>query len=256
MATKNQPYITLDSCITDYLNESEQNNNKYFKVFHLAFRGFENLGIDFFYRVQSVKLPVNANKTVTLPANCIKWTKVGRLNSRGEVIPLWYNEKLTRFADLSPNRLSQTQDDSTIGADWNNQGVFWNYWNGAMYINIYGTPSGSPFAGSFKVDVDNGVILLDEHYREDYIMLEYVCSPQEGQDYWIPVQFREALIAWLWWKDGKARGVRSHMQLGAARDAKHEFYNERKNAIAQWRQSTIYEKYQVHQEAAREAIKT
>lgn len=254
--TKNMPYITLDSVITDYLNESEQNNNKYFKVFHLAFRGFENLGIDFFYRVQSYKIPVNANKTVNLPTGCIKVTKAGRLNSRGEIIPLWYNDKLTRFADLSPNRLSQTQDGSTLGADWNNQGTYWNYWNGSMYVNIYGVPSGAPFTGSFKLDIDNGVILLDERYKEDYLMVECVCSPQEGEDYWIPVQFREALIAWLWWKDGKARGVRSHMQLGAARDSKHEFYNERKNAIAQFRQSTIYEKYQTHQEASREAIKT
>lgn len=257
MATKNMPYITLDSVILDYLNESEQNNNKYFKVFHLAFRGFENLGIDFFYRVQAVKLPVNANKTVTLRSDFLKWTKIGRLNSRGEIIPLYYNSKLTKFADLWPNRLTVTQDGSTIGADFDNNPNIWrNYWNGYAYTNIYGVPSGAPFAGSFNIDIDNGVILLDEHYREDYIMLEYVASPKEDNDYWIPVQFREALIAWLWWKDGKARGVRSHMQLGAARDAKHEFYNERRNSLAQWRQSTIYEKYQIHQESSRQAIKT
>jgi hypothetical protein len=255
--SQHQPFIPLDTVINDYLNESEQSNNKYFKVFHIAYRGFENLGIDFFYRIQAVKLPVNANKTVTLPANYLKWTKIGRLNSRGEIIPLWYNDKLTTYASLSPDRLTKTQDDSTIGADWNNSnGVFYNYWNGAAYTNVYGTPSGAPFAGSFKVDIENSVILLDEHYQDDYIMLEYVATPVEGGEYYLPVQFREALIAWLWWKDGKARPVASHMRLGAARDAKHEFYNERKNAIAQWKPSTIYEKYQVHQEMSRQAIKT
>lgn len=253
---QNLAYIPLSSIITDYLNESEQDNNKYFKIWQLAFRGFENLGIDFFYRIQAVKLPVNANKTVTLPANYLKWTKIGRLNSRGEIIPLWYNNKLTTFADLSPNRLTQTQDDSTIGANLGDNNIFFNWWNGYMYTNIYGVPSGQPFSGSFKVDESNGVILLDEQYREDYLMLEYVASPKQGEEQYLPVQFREAMIAWLWWKDGKAKSVRSHMQLGAARDAKHEFYNERKNAIAQWKSSTIYEKYQVNQEAAREAIKT
>jgi len=255
--SQHQPFITLDSVINDYLNESEQSVNKYFKVFHLAFRGFENLGIDFFYKIQAVKLPVNANKTVTIPANYLNWTKIGRLNSKGEIIPLWYNDKLTTYADLSPDRLTKTQDDTTIGTDWSNDGGSWgNYWNGSYYANIYGTPSGAPFAGSFKVDTENGVILLDEHYREDYLMLEYVASPTEGQEYYLPVQFREALVAWLWWKDGKSRPMNSHMKLGAARDAKHEFYNERRNAIAQWKPSRIYEKYQTHQESSRQAIKT
>jgi hypothetical protein len=70
-------YIELDSVINDYLSESEQPIHKYFKVFHLAFRGFENLGLDFFYHVKSVKLPINANLTVNLPADYLNWTKVG-----------------------------------------------------------------------------------------------------------------------------------------------------------------------------------
>ena len=32
-------------------------------------------------------------------------------------------------------------------------------------------------------------------------MLEYVASPQEGGEYYVPLQFREALIAWVRWKD-------------------------------------------------------
>jgi hypothetical protein len=255
MSTKRLPYITYDSVILDYLNESEQNNNKYFKVYHVGYRGLENLGLDFFFQVVDLKLPVNSNKTVTLPP-LINVIMAGRLNSRGEIIPLYVNNKLTTFADLSPNRLTQTQDDSTVGADnWCYGGSYGN-WNGWNYTNIYGTPSGAPFVGNYSIDLHNGVILLDERYREDYLMVKAMISPQEGQDVYLPVQFREALIAWLWWKDGKARPMNSHMRLGAARDAKHEFYNERKNAIAQWKSSTLYEKYQVHQESSRQAIKT
>lgn len=62
-------YITIDSVILDYMNEAELSQQKYFKLWHLAFRGMEDLGMDFFYRVQAVKLPINANKTVTLPAD-------------------------------------------------------------------------------------------------------------------------------------------------------------------------------------------
>ena len=257
MATKHQPYITLDSVLLDYLMEAGKSNNDYMKAYHIAYRGFEQMGINYFYQVVDIKITVNANKTATLPANIINWITVGRLNGKGEIIPLWYNDKLTTFADLSPDRLTNTQDDSTIGANVNDgSSGNWSYWNGWAYTNIYGTPSGQPFAGSFKIDLNNGIILLDENYREDYVMLRYVSSPQEGQDCYIPVQFREALIAWLWWKDGKAKSIRTHMQLGAARDAKHEFYNEQRNAVAAFKQSKIYEKYQVNQEASREAIKT
>jgi hypothetical protein len=257
MATNHLPYITLDSCLLDYLMEAGKSNNDYMKAYHIAYRVLEQMGVNHFYQVIDVKIPVNANKTVTLPENLINLIMAGRLNSKGEIIPLWHNDKLTTFAGLNPNRLTETQDDSTIGTSADSSSnPNWGYWNGWAYTNIYGTPSGQPFAGSFKVDFHNGVILLDETYQEDYLMLRYVASPQEGQDCYIPVQFREALVAWLWWKDGKAKSIRTHMQLGAARDAKHEFYNELKNAIAAWKPSTIYEKYQIHQESARQAIKT
>ena len=67
-----QGYITIDSVVNDYLDESEQSNHKYFKLWQLAFRGMEQLGLDFFYQVKSVKLPVDAtNQTVLLPADYI-----------------------------------------------------------------------------------------------------------------------------------------------------------------------------------------
>lgn len=253
------PYIPLDSVVTDYLNESEQSNTKYFKVWHLAYRGLEQLGLDAFYRVQSVKLPINANLTVTLPPNYMNWTKVGVLNSRGEIIPLNYNENFTTYADLLPDRVEKTTDDNLLWGEWSN-GCWWNYWNGYAYTNIYGVPSGQPIVGSFKVDTENGVILLNHRFEEqyDYLMLEYVASPQplEGNDYHLPVQFREALIAWLYWRDGKAKGVRTHMQLGTNRDNKHDFFNERRNAIARWKPTRISEIYQASQEQTRLAVKS
>jgi len=252
MTAQRQPYIPLETVIQDYLAESEQSNNKYFKVWHLAFRGFESLGIDFFYHVKSVKLPVSASYTVQLPADFLNWTKVGVLNNRGEVIPLYHNDKLTTYADLSTTRLEQTQDNTLW--DWS-PNTWCNYWNGYSYTNIYGSPSGQPFVGSFKIDNENGVILLDENFNYDYIMLEYVSSPLEGQEYFLPVQFREALIAWLWWKDKKMVSI-NRGQVGISRDLKSDFYNERKNAIARWKPIRKSEMYQASQEATRMAVKS
>lgn len=249
-------YISLDSVITDYMTEAELSIHKYFKLWNLAFRGLEQLGLDFFYRIQSVKLPVNSNFTVTLPADYLQWTKVGILNDRGEIIPLYYNNNLTAYADLLPDRLTKTQDNQADVLDGGSANTWVNYWNGGAYTNIYGVPSGEPFVGSFKVDTENGVILLNENFNKDYLMLEYVCSPVQGNEYYLPVQFREALIAWLAWKDIQNMPSSRKGNLGDKRDRRHEFFNERKNAIARWKPSRIMEKYQASQEMTRAAIKT
>jgi hypothetical protein len=257
MSAQHLPYITLDSVVNDYLLESEQSVSKYYKIWQLAFRGLEDMGLDFFYQVRALKLPVLPNRTVKIPPDFLQWTKVGILNDRGEIIPLYYNDKFTTYADLSPDRLEKTRDDSTIGLgnDWG-PNTWANFWNGYAYINIYGVPSGSPFVGSFKIDLTNGVILLNERFDKDYIMMEYVASPKEGQEYYLPIQFREAMIGWLAWKDSKAKTIKSHMQLGNMRELERQYYNERRKAIARWKPIRIYDMYQVSQEMTRMAIKS
>lgn len=256
MPQQRQPYISLDSVITDFLNESEQSQSKYFKAWHIAFRGFEQLGLDFFYKITSVKLPINANFTVNIPSDYINWTKVGILNDRGEIILLMENNNLVSYADLLPNRIEKTDDPESSSLEWGwGSNVWANYWNGAGYSNIYGVHAGEPSIGEFKVDTENGIIILNRNFPRDYIILEYLSSPTEGQEYYLPVQFREALMAWLWWKDRKAVSVKRGM-VGVHRDLKDDFYNERRNAIARWKPIRLQEQMQTSLEMSRLAVKT
>jgi hypothetical protein len=252
-----QSYISVDSVIADYLTETEQSNHKYFKIFNLAFRGMDELGLDFFYQIKTVKIPINSNLTATLPSDYLNWTKVGVLNGMGEVVPLYYNERLSTFADLLPARLNRTQDNSSF-LNWDSWGLnTWvNYWNGYTYMNVYGVPSGSPFVGSFKIDAANGVMLLNENFAFAYVILEYVSSPQIGEEYFVPVQFREALIAWVAWKDAANIPSRSHFNLGDKRDKRAEFYNERRKAIARYAPIRRQEIYQASQEQTRLAVRS
>lgn len=248
-------FVNLDTIITDYLTESEQSNHKYFKLFHLAFRGMEQLGLDFFYQVKSLKLPVLANLTVPLPADFLSYQKVGVFNSVGEVIPLKYNDKLTTFADLLPNRLDVTVDNTLFDVYVAASPIFYNYWNGDVFVNLYGCPSGAPFVGGFKVDVSNGVILLGENFGYQYIVLEYVASPAATENYPVPVQFREALIAWLAWKDISNMGSKSHMSLGDKQIRRKEFYNERRLANARWNPIYLSEAYELNLDNQRMTVK-
>src|SRR5262245_53854851 len=144
MAAQNRQWISLDECITAYMDEAELSNHKYFKLWNLAFRAMTELGLDSFYIIRSVKLPVNANLTVPLPVDYLNYSKVGVLNEQGDIIPLGVNNNLTTAFDLSPTRLEQTQD-PTIPTQFNNSGIWWyNYWSGNGFSNLYGLPSGSP----------------------------------------------------------------------------------------------------------------
>ncbi len=251
-----QNYITVDSTITDYMGEAELSIHRYKKLFDIAYRGMYDLGLDFFFEIRTFKLPINANLTVNIPANCLNLIKAGVLNGKGEIIPLYSNSKLTTYADLLPDRISKTQDNTIFNWDITcNGGWYYNYWANGTYTNLYGLPSGAPFIGSFKYDSVNGIIVLSEDYEFDYLMIECLVGPEEGQDYYIPVQFREALIAWIAWLDIRNMPTSRKGNLGDKRDRRNEYYNQRRLAIARYSPFRIEDAIQASQEMTRMTIK-
>jgi len=249
-------FISLDSIINDYLQESEQSISRYAKCYHIGFRGMEILGLDFFYGVRTQKLAVLSNKTVPLPIDCIKYTKIGVLNGKGEIVPLKYNPNLTTYADNWVNRQTVSEDNSIFTNLYNpSSPTFFNYWSDGSFTNIYGVPSSGVDVGSFKVDEQNGVILLSEDYSFSYLMVEYIASPQSDIQHYVPIQFREAIVSYLWWKDKKVTNVKKGA-IGIQRGLEHEFWNERRLANARFRPIYIAENYQIQLEAQRITIKS
>jgi hypothetical protein len=253
--SQHQQWITIDSCIYDYISEAEISQNKYFKLFHLAFGLMDSLGIDFFYQIKTVKLPINANKTVTLPADFLNYTKLGILNGVGELIPLKYNDKLTTYNDLRPERVADTEASNFANYYSFSSPIFYNYWNGSAYENMYGLPGGYIYAGGFKIDTHNGVILLDSAFGWSGLVLEYTASPQEGGEYYIPVQFRRTMIAWLAWMDIANIASRSHISLGEKQARRHEYFEARRLGIRQFRPFYLDQAYIANLETSRLVVK-
>lgn len=252
---EHQGWIPIDEVIYAYIDEAELSEHKFFRLWHIGHRGVTELGLDFFYQIKSVKLPINSNLTVNLPADCQKWTKGGVLNDRGEIIPMGYNDKLTSYASQLPNRIEKTQD-NTLYSWYNGQSPIWyNYWNGNSFGNMYGLPSGAPFVGSFKVDNVSGIILLDENFTFEYFMLEYIASPAEGDQIYIPIQFKEALISYLRWKDNISTNVKTHVSNANIGMRRHDFFNDRRLAWARYRPFKLIEAYQWSQENTRLTVK-
>ena len=255
MSLQNRQWVDLDECINFYLDEAELGVHKYFKCFNLAFRALDELGMDFFYSVKPVKLPVNANKTVNIPEDYLNYSKVGILNNRGEVIPLAYNNKLTTYADMLPERLTKTEDNTIADTYSPANGIFYNYYGDGVLGNLYGVPSGAPFVGSFKIDNENGVILLGENFTEEYIILEYISSPKQGDSYRVPVQFREAIIAYLRWKNIISLPSSRRGTVSDKRDFRHDYYNERRLAIARYEPIRLEDAYHASQQQTRLTVK-
>ncbi len=256
MAYQKQAYITVEECVNTYLDRSEQGISKFYKCWNIAFDGMKQLGLDFFFQIRSKKLPINGNKTVNLPDDYLNYCKVGVFNAVGEVIPLKHNDKLTTFADMLPDRKEKTEDNSLY--DWYqfNSPVFYNYWNGYGITNLYGLPSGQPFIGDFKIDPTAGIILLSEEFCYEYICLEYIASPnQKTDEYYLPEQFKEALVWYIAWHDIAMLGSTRKGGLGDKADRRRNFFNERRLANARWRPFYLDEAYQWQLENQRMSVK-
>jgi hypothetical protein len=255
MSNTHQQYVSLDTIVNMYLDRSEQPIHKYYKCWQIAFSGMEELGIDFFYQIKSVKLPVLQNLTVALPDDYLKYTKVGVLNSQGEIIPMGYNSNLTTYADLAPNRLAQTEDNTIVDLIQFNTPIWYNYWNNGSFSNLYGIPSGSPFIGNFKVDDAKGVILLNESFGYDYIMLEYLAAPKQGEEYHIPVQFKTALMWYIAYNDIAFLPNTRKGSLGDKEQRRRQYYNERRLAQARYKPVDLQSAYQWSMETQRLTVK-
>lgn len=105
-------------------------------------------------------------------------------------------------------------------------------------------PSGAPFVGNFKIDSANGLILLDQNYSYDYLMLEYLASPTEGQPYFVPMQFKEAIIAGLAWYDIRSIPSKTHVNNSNVQMRRKEYYNQRRLAWARYKPFNIIEAYE------------
>jgi hypothetical protein len=249
-------YITIDSVINDYIDESEQSVHKYAKLYNIAVRGMEKLGLDFFYKIRTVKIPIDTtNYTAELPNDYISYTKIGVLNSVGEIIPLKFNNKMTYYADQQPDRLALTQDNTLATWYQSDLPLWFNYWDGYGFQNIYGLPSGSPFVGSFNIDDANGVVLLNQYFYYSYLMIEYLSSGNPDEPFRIPIQFREALLSFLAWRDIASMPSTRKGNLGDKRDRKQEFYNQRRIANAQFKPLYLMQAYEQNLDTQRMTVK-
>jgi hypothetical protein len=246
-------WILLDSVVYDYLSESEQSEAKFFKLWNIAFRGMEDLGIDFFYQIKSVMLPISSTKTIKLPDDYSSYSKLGVLNNLGEIIPFAYNSSLTLFQDSNPNRLTSVQNDSYYTMYNPVTPCFYNYWDGYGFGNLYGIPSGG-YKATFRIDEPNQQIILDPSFTYANVVLEYIALPKEGESYYLPTVFRQALISWISWNDISSAPLKRAVNIDK-RERERRYYNDRRLAKARYKPFHLQEAYEWNLQNQRLTVK-
>lgn len=195
------PTVQLKRIVSYCLDECNQSMNSFDKYWVMAFRAL----IDCFYDISgeplTVRIPVQANKTVIFPADCISPTKIGIMDRGGQISTLKINNALTTYKDTSPDRLSKLTPD--VNDNLNllaNSPVFVNYYYNDQYQVLFGTGSGLVQYGECRIDEANRVVILHPEFQYDSIMFEYLSSPEKNGDYEVPTALQEAIIAFIKWK--------------------------------------------------------
>lgn len=242
MASDFEQYVPLKRLVAYFCDEFNKTDRD--KVWGMAFRALADLGFDISFEPETFRLPVNGNKTVTLPAGYIKWTKIGIINASGEVSVLKINTSLTKFRDNNPNRLTDISPNITDTniANFAGNPFFYNYYFGNVYSPFFGVRAGLVTYGDCVVDEKNGVIVLEPTFSFSDLLLECIISPLSNGDYQIQTVCQEAIISFVAWK----------MKLGTEQD----YINRKIEARRRLKPVTLQEIQQAIRENSKYVLKT
>lgn len=230
MAKDTAQFIDLAEVIYQYIDQAKLTSAEYRRLWPIAVRGVEEIGLDVSAIPKTEKILVNPNKTVTLPSDYIAFSKVGVLNAYGEVATLRRNLDLTSYRIELSDRTSKNTDNS-VGNTYRLQDLAYvNYFDGARYVNIFGAGAVLNSQGDFDIDENLGLIYLDNEFNYDYVILEYLSSPSDDPNYKIPIQIRDAVFSYIAWRDIELLPSGRRVTLGDKQLRRKEYYNQKRLA--------------------------
>ena len=194
-------YIPLKTVVSYALDELKKSDGDEDELWILGMRGLVLLNQQITAEPKTVRLPVNSNKTVSFPPGVLSWTKIGILNSHGEISTLKINSGLTTWRDTNPNRIQDlipNINDSVGSLAY--APYYLNYYYNDGYYNLFGVGGGLIQYGECRVDEENKVVILPENFKYDNIMFEYISSPNKDPDFMVLLAFQEAIISFIKWK--------------------------------------------------------
>jgi len=196
------PYTPLKTIVAMFLDNHDKSVGDEDKCWILGFRALAKMNYSFAALPKSVRLLKNANNTVDFPDDYMMWSKIGIMDEHGKFNSIKINNSISTLRDTNPNRLNYlTPDinnslDSLFAAPF-----FFNFYNNGIFYNMFfGVQGGLLQFGECRVDEKNRVFVLDEHFKYNEILLEYISSPERDGDYVVDSVLVEPVIAFIEWK--------------------------------------------------------
>lgn len=230
MAKDTAQWVSLAEIIYQYIDQAKLTAAEFRRLWTIGVRGVEEVGLDVHMTPKTVKLLVNANKTVNLPSDYVGFSKAGVFNADGEIATLRRNDNLTAYKIDQSDRLSSNTDDVEIDSFRLQDIAYVNYFDGARYVNIFGAGSMLNAAGDFEISEDEGILYLGNDFPYSYIVMEYFSSPADDVDYKVPFQVKEAVLAYIAWKDIEMLPSGRRVTLGDKQIRRKEYYNQKRIA--------------------------
>jgi hypothetical protein len=193
-------FVPLKEIVAMALDQFGKSIKDFDKCWVMAFRALRAMEQSVAALPKSMRLPVLDNKTVELPSDYNGWSKIGVLNSNGEVVSLRINNALTVFRDNNPNRLTQVAGEIGSNGDVITPGLYFNYLDNGVNVHLFGVGGGLVVAGECRVDEKHNVIILPEDFAYSDIILEYISLPEMDGDYHIEGCLQEPVIEFIGWK--------------------------------------------------------
>lgn len=206
-------YTPLKSIVSYYLDQEQKSAGDEDECWILGLRALTLMNQQFSAEPKTVRLPKNGNQTVTIPAGCITWTKIGLLDENGQVNTLRINNALTTYADSSSNRIQRLTPNINDFGNLAQSQVYLNYYNNGNYYNLFGVAGGLIQYGECSVDDEKGIIILPPDFKYDNIIFEYISNPERDEDFMVLTSMQEAIIAFIAWK--QKRGTRQDFYAAA-----------------------------------------
>lgn len=198
-------YTTLSSVVSMYLDAHSKSYADFRKCWVLSFRALALLNQQFAALPKSIRILVDGNKTAQLPADYISWSKIGIMDSNGQISSLKINPALSSLRDSNPNRLNYiTPDINTSINQLAAAPLFFNFYGNGAYYNspMFGIGGGLIQFGECEVDEKNMIIKFPPDFKYASVVLEYISAPERDGDYAIENVLTEPVIAFIEWKTG------------------------------------------------------
>lgn len=90
--------------------------------------------------------------------------------------------------------------------------------------HTFAEPNG--YFGEFNIDTYERILQVNTDYQYDTVYMEYYSTSEvDSKNYLVPIQAKETVIAWVYWKS-----IQRKMGVTAIekREAKHEYYNQKR----------------------------